>query len=311
MADNPFTQGRRGFRSTERHCRKAGSSGATLTGLIGENVALRVPIPNPSSGVVTYVAIHKPSCVRAAARVPSSVRCISVLLLGLSGSALAGAAPDIPAFSTAAPGDDLPAGWQRYTLGKPDRVTRYSVVELDGRIVLKAQADASVSAVIHPLHADPRETPWLSWSWRTENRLTRADIRTKEGDDYVARVYVLFDYDVTKLPLFERAKIAAARLLYGDPIPTAGLCYVWDNRQAVGYTAWSAYTRRLRMIVAADAGSGVNHWVKEERNIVEDYRQAFGEEPPPITAVILATDTDNTREKAVTYFGDVTLNSAP
>jgi len=238
-------------------------------------------------------------------------RLASALLLACAGLALAADAPDIPAFATARPGTELPAGWQRYTLGKPERVTRYSLVELDGKVVLKAEADASVSAVIHPLRADPKESPWLSWTWRTENTLAHADIRTKEGDDYVARVYVLFDYDVSKLPFLERAKITAARLIYGDPIPTAGLCYVWDNRQAVGYTAWSAYTRRLRMIVAANASSGTGRWVKEEHNIVEDYRKAFGEEPPPVTAVIVATDTDNTREKAVSYFGDITLRSAP
>lgn len=237
-------------------------------------------------------------------------RLASALLVACTGLALAADAPDIAAFSRVRPGDELPAGWQRYTLGKPERVTRYSLVELDGKVVLKAEADASVSALIHPLRADPKASPWLSWTWRTESTLAHADIRTKEGDDYVARVYVLFDYDVSKLPLLERARIAAARLIYGDPIPTAGLCYVWDNRQAVGYTTWSAYTRRLRMIVAANAASGTGRWLQQEHDIVEDYRKAYGEEPPPITAVIVATDTDNTREKAVSYFGDITLRGA-
>ena len=35
------------------------------------------------------------------------------------------------------------------------------------------------------------------------------------------------------------------------------------------------------------------------------YRQAFGEDPPMINGVAIMTDTDNTRERAVAYYGDI------
>jgi hypothetical protein len=45
--------------------------------------------------------------------------------------------------------------------------------------------------------------------------------------------------------------------------------------------------------------------VTEERNVLEDYRKAFGEDPPLINGVAIMTDTDNTGESAVAYYGDI------
>lgn len=233
-----------------------------------------------------------------------------VLLVAAASAAGAGDARIAP-FSAATPGAELPAGWLRYALGKGQRPTDYSLARIDGRVVLKASAEASVSALVHRLRADPARTPWLAWTWRTEGSLARADMLTKAGDDYVARVYVLFDYDESKLGLVDRAKIAAARLIYGDPIPVAALCYVWDNRQPAGFSAWSAYTDRLRVIVAESGGTRTGQWVSEAHDVAEDFRRAFGEPAPPISAVIVAVDTDNTGERALSYFGDLVFRATP
>ena len=37
----------------------------------------------------------------------------------------------------------------------------------------------------------------------------------------------------------------------------------------------------------------------------EDYRRAFGEDPPRIGAVAIMTDTDNTGEEAVAWYGAI------
>jgi hypothetical protein len=59
------------------------------------------------------------------------------------------------------------------------------------------------------------------------------------------------------------------------------------------------------MIVVESGGAKVGGWVEESRNVFEDYRQAFGEEPPLINGVAIMTDTDNTKERAVAYYGDI------
>ena len=52
-------------------------------------------------------------------------------------------------------------------------------------------------------------------------------------------------------------------------------------------------------------------WFVEERNVFDDYRAAFGSDPPPVVGIGLMTDSDNTGEKAVAYYGDITLLKRP
>lgn len=216
---------------------------------------------------------------------------------------------DVGHFSRAAPGDALPPGWKPYRLGKSLNETRYRLTVLDGRTVLEARAQNAVSAIAYELHADAMRTPWLSFSWRTDRLIDRADMRTKAGDDYPARIYVIFDYDVAHLPLADRMKLRMARAIWGEQVPAAALCYVWEPRQPSGHAAWSAYTNRLRMIVAESGAARLGQWVSIERNVAEDFRAAFGEDPPAISAILVATDTDNTASDALTWFGDITLQA--
>lgn len=242
-------------------------------------------------------------------------RCLASLLLAMLVSSASARASeeriDVGHFSRGTPGDILPPGWKPYRLGKSLGETRYRLTMLDGRTVLEARAENAVSAIAYELRADAIRTPWLSFSWRTERLIDRADMRTKAGDDYPARIYVIFDYDIARLPLADRMKLRMARAIWGDQVPAAALCYVWEPRQPVGHAAWSAYTSRLRMIVAESGAARLGRWVSIERNVAEDFRAAFGEDPPAISAVLVATDTDNTASDAHTWFGDITLRAAP
>jgi hypothetical protein len=66
------------------------------------------------------------------------------------------------------------------------------------------------------------------------------------------------------------------------------------------------------MMVAVESGDeNAGTWVTEERNVYEDYRRLFGEDPPDIGAVALMTDTDNTGGEATAYYGDITLQTLP
>ena len=61
------------------------------------------------------------------------------------------------------------------------------------------------------------------------------------------------------------------------------------------------------MIVVESGPAKLNTWITEERNVYEDYKRAFGEEPPMISGVAIMTDTDNTGESAEAYYGDIVL----
>ncbi|MEK7842337.1 MAG: DUF3047 domain-containing protein, partial [Deltaproteobacteria bacterium] len=45
----------------------------------------------------------------------------------------------------------------------------------------------------------------------------------------------------------------------------------------------------------------VGKWETEEVNIIDDYKSAFGEAPPPVATIAIMNDSDNTGEKAISY----------
>jgi hypothetical protein len=201
----------------------------------------------------------------------------------------------------------LPAGWSPLTFDKIPRHTRYSVAEVDGLPVLTAQSDRAASGLTYALKADARQLPILRWEWKVANTLRKGDVTRKAGDDYPARLYVTFAYDPARAGLAQRIRYEAARLLYGAYPPHAGLNYIWDTRAPVGTMVPNPFTERVRMIVVESGDANVGAWRAYERNIYEDYKQAFGGEPPTISGIAVMTDTDNTQESATAYYGDISL----
>jgi len=197
-------------------------------------------------------------------------------------------------FSALKAGGPLAREMKPWEFGGGARPTRYSLVADEGAVVLRADAETSASGIVREMHVDPRVHPILSWRWKVLKVLERADIRTKAGDDFAARVYVTFDLDPATLPAAERMKLAFARSVYGESVPAAALCYVWDGKSPRETIVPSAYTERVRMIVAESGAARTGQWVHMQRNIRDDYKRAFGAEPAGVTGVIVSTDTDNT-----------------
>lgn len=211
------------------------------------------------------------------------------------------------AFSALKPGSALPGEWKAVGPSREARQTRYTLVEDNGATVIRAESKATASGLTRRIKVNAADYPVLRWRWKVANILTTSDLRTKEGDDYPARVYVMFDYPLEKLPFSERVKIRLARALYDPDLPAATLCYVWDGKAPAGTIAPSAYTHLVRMIVVESGASRVNQWLNVERDVAADFQAAFGEPAPPITALTIATDTDNTGESAVAFYGDISF----
>jgi hypothetical protein len=208
-------------------------------------------------------------------------------------------------FSAGTPGGPLPAGWQPLTFKKIERQTDYSLVEDDGRVVLRADSDSAAAGLVHALDIDPAQYPVIEWRWKVGNTLQGGDMTRKAGDDYPARVYVSFAYDPDHASLLERVKQQAARLIWGEDTPYRAVSYIWASNSPAGTTAANPYTDRTMMFALQSGEAKSRQWVTERRNVFEDYRRAFGEEPPRISGVGIMTDTDNTGETATAWYGDV------
>ncbi len=225
---------------------------------------------------------------------------------------------EVMRFSALPAGSRLPDSFQPWVFEDQPRHTRYALVENEGTVVLRAQAEGSTSGLIRQIRADLRTHPVLAWRWKPINLVSRGNIARKDGDDFALRVYVAFEVDLDKLPAGERLRLSLARMMYGSRLPLAALCYVWDAHAPRGMIVPNAYTDRVRMIVAESGPERVGHWVRIERNVREDYLRAFGpatggsvsQAVPEVNAVIISTDTDNTGETVEAYYGDIEFRAA-
>jgi hypothetical protein len=211
---------------------------------------------------------------------------------------------EVGKFSAATVGQGLD-GWKPLTFKKIEKHTIYTLVKDDNIVVIKAVAEASASGLTREIKIDPKEYPIVQWRWKVMNILKKGDVHKKEGDDYPARIYITFEYDPSKLRFFEKAKYEAIRLLYGEYPPLAAINYIWESKAPVGTMVPNPYTDRAMMFVVESGSMKVNQWTDEERNVFEDYKRAFGQEPPMISGVAIMTDADNTGESATAYYGDI------
>ena len=208
-------------------------------------------------------------------------------------------------FSAAIVGDTYPPDWKPLTFKKIEKHTTYTLVKDDNTVVIKAVAEASASGLTREIKINSKEYPVVQWRWKVNNILKMGNVHRKEGDDYPARIYITFEYDPSKLSFFEKTKYETIRLLYGQYPPRGAINYIWESRAPVGTMVPNPYTDRAMMFVVESGAAKLNQWVVEEQNVYEDYKKAFGEEPPNILGVAIMTDTDNTGESATAYYGDI------
>jgi hypothetical protein len=248
----------------------------------------------------------------------SRVQPASVMLLGGIAMVLAGSLPtgaqtgttvEVATFSRATVGQSVPDGWKPLIFKKVPAQTKYEIINESGSTVIKASSEASASGLTKAVMINPREYPIVRWRWKVENLLKSSDVNRKSGDDYPARLYITFEYDSEKVSLSRKLKYQAGRAIFGD-IPIAALNYIWETKTPVGTIVENAFTDFAQMIVVESGPQKVGMWVDEERNIYEDYKKAFGEEPPMINGVAIMSDTDNTQERATAFYGDIIFKRA-
>jgi len=179
------------------------------------------------------------------------------------------------------------SGWEvKEFKGKTD----YSIAYVEARKVLVAKSSAAASAMLRKIEVDLEKTPWLNWTWRIDDTLGPLNERTREGDDYPARVYVV---------------ISGGMFFW----KTRALNYVWSNNQPVGSSWPNAYTSNAVMLALQSGRKHRGKWISEKRNVRDDLKRLLGGDSARIDAVAIMTDTDNGGGKVVAYYGDIYFTS--
>lgn len=171
--------------------------------------------------------------------------------------------------------------------------TQYQIV-VDEKLknkVLQAKSQASASGLFREIKVDLNKTPILNWSWRVKNSLENLDERSKLGDDYAARIYI----------------VVSGGIAFWN---TKSLNYVWSSNMPVGSNWPNAYAADNVIMIALQSGNQVsNEWHQEKRNIQADFKRYFGKTVEQLDAIAIMTDTDNSGQKALAWYGDVFFSS--
>ena len=165
--------------------------------------------------------------------------------------------------------------------------TQYQIKQQGNLKSLSATSNGGASGLGVRQRIDLTKTPFLNWSWRVDKPLPPLLEKTKAGDDYAARLYVIID---------------GGLFIW----KTRALNYVWSSNPVKG-TKWNnAFApRNARMLAVRDSRDGPGQWKTEKQNVAEDFQNLYGFTPRYIDGVALMTDTDNSKGSAAASYGDI------
>ena len=167
--------------------------------------------------------------------------------------------------------------------------TVYRLIKEEGRTVVKAVSHGSASGLVQKISFHPSKYRYMRWSWKVAGTIRGGDEKLKSGDDYAARLYVVFP----------------GRFFW----QMKAINYIWANKLAKGESTQNAYTSSARMIAVESGNSKAGQWLTEERDLLADYRTLFGTDPPEAEAIAIMTDSDDTGGTAEAWYGDIIIST--
>jgi hypothetical protein len=181
-------------------------------------------------------------------------------------------------------------GWKEQTIWGAKNYSTYALVQDSGKTVLQGKSTDAASGLLHKVDLDPKTSSFIKWSWKIDHTVKKGNEKIKDGHDFAVRLYVVFP----------RGLFSSHRAIE----------YVWGNVMAKGDILKSPFTKNGAMIAVDSGNELAGKWVFHKRNFYEDYKTAFGEEPPKVGAIAIMTDSDNTHETTLGYYGDISIVSS-
>jgi hypothetical protein len=100
----------------------------------------------------------------------------------------------------------------------------------------------------------------------------------------------------------------ALQLLFGfDGGKVVG--YIWDSSGKVGASGSGlAWREDVRVIVLQAGTSKVGQWITERRNLYDDFRRLFSEDPPMMKGVAVQSNSQHTGTAGAGWVGAISLS---
>ena len=180
----------------------------------------------------------------------------------------------------------IPEGWKGGDWGSP----RYDwqIVEIDGQRVLHLKSDGDSSTISREIKGavDLKQTPILEWRWKITKLPRGGDARRSATDDEAGQIYVTWP----RFPEAVRSRIIG---------------YIWDTSAPVGSIFKSEKTGTVHYVVMQSGAAKLGQWVTERRNVADDFKKIYGEEPGNPGALSISIDSDDTKSSAEAFVGTI------
>ena len=184
--------------------------------------------------------------------------------------------------------------------------TEYSLRWEQDRTVVNARSDGGASGLVAELPGDLHPTA-MSWRWRVDQCLENDQERVRAGDDFAARVFVLYGRERAWTPWgWLRRRMVDNP--FGNVVPKRVVNYVWASGGETGDVYPNPSFRNVATVVVESDCRTPGEWVSEQRELEADFRLAYRESMPNVVGVAVMTDTDDTGGRAVTWYADITLH---
>jgi hypothetical protein len=197
--------------------------------------------------------------------------------------------------------DDL-ENWKIMDFPTIKKHSIYSIERQGDGSYLKAESSASASGIVFNKTFNVFDYPKVKWRWKVSNVYEKGDVTKRAGDDYPARIIFMFKYSPEGSSIGKRLKYEIVKGIYGFYPPQSTLIYVWANKKYERGIFTSTYAPEEKIIIMEQGPEKTGKWIEEVVNVLEDYHRAFGTDPPPEAGIAVMNDSDDTGEKAVSFF---------
>lgn len=179
----------------------------------------------------------------------------------------------------------VPNGWRTQSWGNPKY--EFEVVSESPTRVLHLVSNGDSSTINKDIKIDCKDYQVLQWRWKVVELPKGGDARKKATDDQALQLYVTFP----RFPNAVRSRVIG---------------YIWDTTAPAGTIVKSQKTGLVTYVVMRSGDADIGKWVTETRNVCEDYKKIYGEEPDEkVEALSIGIDSDDTHSRAEGYVGEI------
>jgi len=191
-------------------------------------------------------------------------------------------------FSDGTDAKGVPVGWSLKTPGSGSKI---AIGGENGNYFLQMLSVNDYFGLGKRISFDIRNYPYLSWQWKASKLPEGGDIRKRETDEQAGQIYVVFP----KFPA---------------PLNTRSVGYIWDNQAPVGFSGTSTVYSKMKYIVLQSGPARLNRWISEIRNVYDDYKKLFQEEPPTSGGIVLYINSQYTKSLAEIFYSNIFFSSS-